>query len=556
MEKVIIYGRVSEMGPNFSEKISYESQVNEIKKYCERKNYEIVESFKDLNYSGGNDKRPDFQLMFSYLRKHHKEISAVVVYNLSRFSRNLMNLKIYLEELDKLDIDFLSVMEPFCELKGSARGFMINILGAVAELQREQNIEVVRSAMMLKSSLGKHLGGKIPFGYEKDLTTGKYKIVEEDAQIVRYVFNRYLEGGSATQIAKEISSAQAVKGLQFNEGTILNMLSNEKYTGMYIFGKTRNKKDGSGKVKLDREKWKQNPNNHDAIIEQELFESVQQERFSRRRVKKADNSNLKGTKLLTGLVKCSFCNSHYYVSSSTKPNGTQYYYYMCSNKECIQKKIRKVQLENTVLAAIENVIDLETLIKFYQVEYQLVIDRIKIILEQEYHLKRKINDLKKEKDIYLDVIKEERKSEEIILTPDYKERVKGINARISNLQQQVAENNIKFKIKQLPKFEDIVEQFDEQDCSLSFLKTFTLDTVRRIIRHYVEDIIIIDAKGANETMIRVDFKNGVASKEFTIKRGERNLPEELSFSSQDDDFESLILITNVLNDMKDLEIAN
>lgn len=200
MKKAIVYKRTSEMGPNFHEKISIEAQMNEIEGYCERKNYEIVKSFVDKNYSGGNDNRPDFQLMYSFLEEHHKEIDAVVVYNLSRFSRNLTDLKEYLKILDKYDIDFLSVMEPFCELSGSARGFMVNILGSVAELQREQNAEIVRSAMMLKSRQGKHMGGKVPYGYKVSKESGKYEIVEGKAGVVRYIFNSYLEGKKTTQI--------------------------------------------------------------------------------------------------------------------------------------------------------------------------------------------------------------------------------------------------------------------------------------------------------------------------------------------------------------------
>lgn len=553
MKKAIVYKRTSEMGPNFHEKISIEAQMNEIKGYCERKNYEIVESFVDKNYSGGNDNRPDFQLMFAFLEEHHKEIDAVVVYNLSRFSRNLTDLKEYLKILDKYDIDFLSVMEPFCELSGSARGFMINILGSVAELQREQNAEIVRSAMMLKSRQGKHLGGKVPYGYKVNRESGKYEIIEEKAEVVRYIFNSYLEGKNPTQIAEEIKSARAKSEVKLNESSIATILTNEKYIGKYEYGKTKNNPNGKGKKSM--ENWVVINNNHPAIISREIFEQVQKERVNRRIIKEVkDQKPSKGQKLLTGLIRCGCCGSHYYVSSSTR-DYKDYYYYMCSDKKCSQKKIRKVQLEHIVLQSISEILDPEVLKRFYKEEYEKIVKRISISLEYDRYTYKKIQDLIKEKNIYLDVITNEIKQEVSILTNDYKERVSKINKQISELEKQVCRNNIKFFKGDLPNTNQILEALDDSIYNLEFLETFSFETIKKLVKYFIEEIIITDKSNSSESSVEIQFKGDIPPVRVPIKRGQRNLPEELEFSDDDYEYDSLILITNVISQMKELGLA-
>ncbi|WP_026907421.1 recombinase family protein [Paucisalibacillus globulus] len=553
MKKAIVYKRTSEMGPNFHEKISIEAQMNEIEGYCERKNYEIVESFVDKNYSGGNDNRPDFQLMYSFLEEHHKEIDAVVVYNLSRFSRNLTDLKEYLKILDKYDIDFLSVMEPFCELSGSARGFMINILGSVAELQREQNAEIVRSAMMLKSRQGKHMGGKVPYGYKVSKESGKYEIVEGKAGVVRYIFNSYLEGKKTTQIVEEIKSARAKSEVKLNESSIATILTNEKYTGKYEYGKTKNNPNGDGKKNM--ENWVIINNNHPAIISREIFEQVQKERVNRRIIKAVkDKKPSKGQKLLTGLVKCSRCDSHYHVSSSTR-DYKDYYYYMCSDKKCSQKKIRKVQLEHFVLQSVAEILNPEILKELYMEEYEKVIKRISISLEHDRYTYKKIQDLIKEKNIYLDIITDEIKQEISVLTDDYKERVNKINKQISDLDKQVCRNNIKFIKEDLPNSSQMIEVLEDSVYKLEFLKTFSFRTIKNLVKYYIEEIIITDISNSNESSVEIIFKKDIPSIKTTIKRGQRNLPEELEFSDDDYEYDSFILITNVISQMKELGFA-
>ncbi|MCT2536551.1 recombinase family protein [Aquibacillus koreensis] len=556
MKNAVIYGRTSEMGPNFHEKISIDAQIYEIEGYCERKNYEIVETFVDKNYSGGNDNRPDFNLMFAHLEKHHKEIDAVIVYNLSRFSRNLTDLKKYLKILDKLDIDFLSVMEPFCELSGSARGFMINILGSVAELQREQNAEVVRSAMMLKSRQGKHMGGKVPYGYSLNRENGKYEIVEEKAEIVRYIFNSYMDGKNPTQITEEIKSARAKSEMKLNESSIATILTNEKYTGKYEYGKRKNNPNGDRKKrKVDQENWVVINNNHPPIISRETFDLVQKERVKRRIVKNKveDKKPTKGQKLLTGLVKCSCCGSHYYVSSSTRNYG-DYYYYMCSNKKCPHKKVRKIQLETIVLQTILEVFDPEVFKDLYRREYDKVLERINISLENDRFTHKKIQDLIKEKNIYLNVIRDEISQKVNILTDDYKERVSKINKQISTLEDQVHRNNIKFLKGDLPSYSQIFEVLDDSIYNIEFLQTFSFGTIKNLVKYYIEEIVITDIN-TNESSVEIIFKQGAPSVEFNLKRGQRNLPDELEFSDDDYEYDLLILVTNVIVQMKEQGMA-
>ncbi|GAA5417006.1 hypothetical protein Pryu01_02067 [Paraliobacillus ryukyuensis] len=114
-KSAIAYIRVSRMGTavtKFKDKESPETQMSHISKYCEQKEYQIVSKYEDLDYSGGTDERPGFQKMFWEIRNNPK-IDVVVVYSLSRFARDVLDLNKYLVELEKHNVDFVSVTEEF-----------------------------------------------------------------------------------------------------------------------------------------------------------------------------------------------------------------------------------------------------------------------------------------------------------------------------------------------------------------------------------------------------------------------------------------------------------
>lgn len=183
MRKVVGYVRVSRKGTKYEEKESPEMQRKAIREFCNREGYSLERIYEDLDYSGGNDRRPDFQIMMNDI-KNNDEVKGIVVYNLSRFSRNIRDILKYLDMLNQKAASFMSVTETFFQMKDTPmRNLMINIFATIADFQRDQTREMVRDSMRSMSARGIHVGGKVPFGYKLD-SEKRYVIDEEAAEIV------------------------------------------------------------------------------------------------------------------------------------------------------------------------------------------------------------------------------------------------------------------------------------------------------------------------------------------------------------------------------------
>ena len=101
--------------------------------------------FEDEGFSGGNTKRPKFQEMLKLCRK--KQIKCIVCYRLDRISRNVSDYSALIEELNKLDVSFISINEKFDTSTSMGRAMMY-IASVFAQLERETIAERIRDNMI------------------------------------------------------------------------------------------------------------------------------------------------------------------------------------------------------------------------------------------------------------------------------------------------------------------------------------------------------------------------------------------------------------------------
>lgn len=203
--------------------------------------WENVGIYADEGKSGTNmKKRPQFQQMIQDCRDG--KIDLILTKSVSRFARNTMDCLRVVRELKALDppvgVFFEDVSLNTVEAKNE---FTLGVMSLVAQGESE-----AKSASITWSVIERFKNG-IPIvstafllGYEKD-KLGKLVIVEEEAEVVRYIFNSFLEGQSVREIAESLTEAgiPTVKGNEvWNSGTIRNMLRNEKYCGDVLMQKT------------------------------------------------------------------------------------------------------------------------------------------------------------------------------------------------------------------------------------------------------------------------------------------------------------------------------
>ena len=155
--------------------------------------YEI---FEDAGYSAKNTDRPRYQQMMSRLRTG--EFSHLIVWKIDRISRNLLDFAAMYEELKQLGVVFVSKNEQF-DTSTAIGEAMLKIILIFAELERKMTSERVTAVMVSRANNGQWNGGRVPFGYYYDKQTKEFSINEDEAFVVRLIYDKYEETKSLLQ---------------------------------------------------------------------------------------------------------------------------------------------------------------------------------------------------------------------------------------------------------------------------------------------------------------------------------------------------------------------
>ena len=132
-----------------------EVQLRELREYCQRRGFVIVEEFVDKGISGSRERRPALDKLMVVCRK--RLVDAVVVYRYDRFARSLRQLVNALEEFRALSIDFVSLHEGVDTSTPNGR-LAFGIFASIAEFERELIRDRVRSGLAAAKAKGKTLG--------------------------------------------------------------------------------------------------------------------------------------------------------------------------------------------------------------------------------------------------------------------------------------------------------------------------------------------------------------------------------------------------------------
>lgn len=162
--RIALYARVSTLKDQ-----SPEMQLNEMREFCRNREFDIVGEYVDLGVSGSKESRPELnRLMADSIRR---KFDAVLVWKLDRFARSLKHLVNALAEFESLKISFISLRDNL-DLTTPAGRLMFNVIGAMAEFERDLIRERVRAGMANAKRRGKRLGRKpssIDIGLVRDL---------------------------------------------------------------------------------------------------------------------------------------------------------------------------------------------------------------------------------------------------------------------------------------------------------------------------------------------------------------------------------------------------
>ena len=132
-----------------------EVQLGELREFCKRRGFEIVDEYVDTGISGSRERRPALDKLLADCRK--RLVDAVVVYRYDRFARSLRQLVNALEEFRSLGIDFISIHEGVDTSTPNGR-LIFGIFASIAEFERELIRDRVRSGLAVAKAKGKRIG--------------------------------------------------------------------------------------------------------------------------------------------------------------------------------------------------------------------------------------------------------------------------------------------------------------------------------------------------------------------------------------------------------------
>jgi site-specific DNA recombinase len=213
----------------------------------------VPDHYDDGGISGGTLDRPALQRLLIDIEVGR--IDVVVVYKIDRLSRSLMDFAKLVDVFDRHTVTFVSVTQSFNTTTSMGR-LTLNILLSFAQFEREVIGERIRDKFAASRKKGMWMGGNPPLGY--DVKERKLVVNKAEAATVRIIFERFLDVGSATILARALAAEGATtkRGKPFDKGYLYKMLNNRVYIGMAVH---------------KGEAW---PGEHEAIVCRDLWSKV------------------------------------------------------------------------------------------------------------------------------------------------------------------------------------------------------------------------------------------------------------------------------------------
>ena len=356
IKKVAIYARVS-TEEQAKEGYSITAQLQTHRQYAQLYNWEVVEEYVDEGISGKSIKgRPAMKRLIDDVEIN--KFDAVLVWKISRLSRNMLDTLVILDKFEKYDVKFISYSENFDTGNPIGR-LVLQIMASIAEMERNTLSENVKLGMKQRALEGQWNGGSV-FGY--DTVEKQLVINHKEAEIVKMIFEMYASGKGLKAIANYLNKLgyRTKKGRYFSINGIATILDNVIYNGKISWLKVEN-------WDTKRRKGK-NPDpiivegQHEAIISDELWSLVQARRKSKSFKQRQSNEPF----LLSSLLRCPDCGQGMVpsITTSTRKDGTKrkHRYYVCSNfhnkgsAACKANSIKAYEAEDEVINRIEKLV--------------------------------------------------------------------------------------------------------------------------------------------------------------------------------------------------------
>jgi len=309
----------------------------------------LDDRYDDGGYSGGTLERPALQRLIRDIEG--SRVDTVVCYKIDRLSRSLTDFAKLVDVFERNSVTFVSVTQSFCTTTSMGR-LTLNILLSFAQFERELAGERIRDKFAASRRRGIFMGGHPAIGY--DIRDRKLVVNPAEAELVRLIFRRFLDLGSALLLIRELNAqghrtkswttraGTFREGRPLDKGTLYKILRNRTYLGEAVH------------------KGTSYPGEHEPIIDRAIWDRVH-EVLAANAKRRGNEARARTPAPLRGLMRCTHCSSAM-TPSQTRRRGRLYRYYVClgasrrGHDTCPVRSIAAGEVEGLVLGQVRRLL--------------------------------------------------------------------------------------------------------------------------------------------------------------------------------------------------------
>ena len=505
-----LYCRLSRDDELQGDSNSIKNQKLILQKYADDNGFRNTRFFVDDGYSGTTFDRPDFQRMIAEMDAGR--IGTVIVKDMSRLGRDYLKVGFYTEvAFPEADVRFIAINNGV-DSANQQESDLTPFINIFNEFYAKDTSKKIRAVFKAKGQSGKPLCTNPPYGYKKDPDDKTRWIVDDEAAaVVKEIFHLCMSGFGPTQIAKELRKRRIETPAEYGKrvgvnvpaakqrenddpcrwttSTVVHILERREYTGCTVNFKTYKKSYKSKKqVKNDPSEWAIFEGMHEAIIEPEVYDTVQKIRDGRRR-----QTPMGEMPALSGMVYCADCGHKLYqVRGRCLPQSE---YMVCATYRkkgksvCPSHQIRNSVIEQLLLEDLQRV---TAYARNHEDEFLRLVTR-----NSEKALDRELRDCRKE----YEQAKARIAKLDTLIQRIYEDNVEGkiSDDRFAKLSgnYEAEQAQLQSRVEELQQFlDDAKERSLNADHFLALVRKYTdireLDA--EIIREFVERINVFQAE--------------------------------------------------------------
>lgn len=417
---------------------SLEAQKKFFEEYASRNGYNLFKIYSDEGISGTKiKKRESFKRLMEDAKKG--QFNIVIVKDISRFARNTVDFLQSIRQLKALGIETIFLTSNQTVLGNSE--FILTIFGALAQEESANTSKRVKFGKKINAQKG-----RVPnFVYGYDKINGDYfnlTINEKEAEVVKKIFNLYLNGGNgANKIAQVLNSKgyKTKRNCNWSQNAVSRILTNPIYIGKIINGKEEIEDFLTGvRKKKDSEDWYIIEKPELAIVNKEDFEKVQAI-LKKRNIDFNLNKKRESNKhLFSTLIRCSCCG--YSFRRLERVYKNTYIKWVCSGRNakgkdsCINfSKIDEKELIDAIKGYFKSILEskkdtIEIIIKEFNKIHKNKEDNINI----EKEILKKLSKLQNTKEKYMEMY-----TDDLITREELNKKVKELNQDIEKNKKEL-----------------------------------------------------------------------------------------------------------------------